>query len=95
MKKYFFGWANIKFIIVEFIKVGSNKPSFFSKKRLESGIAFGVLIWGCVFWLIKKYTIMSTSDFILWSAVPAVIAGYTLSMIEKAKLDKKDENTEG
>lgn len=91
MKKYFFGWSNIKWFLVELLKVASNQPSFFSKKRLESGFAFFVLIWGCIFWLVMKYTSMTTSDFVIWSAVPALIAGYSISMIEKAKNDKNED----
>lgn len=93
-KKYFFGWTNIKWFIAEFIKIGSNGNSFFSKKRIESGIAFGVVIWGCVFWLLKKYTTMTTSDFIMWSTIPIAIAGYTVAMIERAKKIKDNGKSE-
>ena len=44
-KKYFFGWSNIKKGITEIIKIYSFKSSFFSKKRIESGIAFMVAQW--------------------------------------------------
>jgi len=39
-KKFFFGWENIKWVISELGKMYSSKPSFFSKKRIESGVAF-------------------------------------------------------
>jgi hypothetical protein len=45
-KKWFFGWFNIKFLIKELVKLYSNEPSYFSKKRVESGIAFIVGQWG-------------------------------------------------
>ena len=53
-KKYFFGWGNIKKGITEIIKVYSSKPSFFSKKRMESGVAFVIAQWGMVFYLINQ-----------------------------------------
>jgi hypothetical protein len=99
-KKWFLGWENIKWVIIELGKVGSNKPSFFSKKRIESGIAFMVLIWGCVFWLIQKYDIMTTTDFLVWSTIPATIAGYIIALTERAKgkvpvnTDDKDKEEE-
>lgn len=83
--KWLFGISNIRWGIKELIKLGSANPSFFSKKRIESGIAFWVLMWGCIYWLISKLTTMSTSDFILWSIVPASVCGYYISKIEAAK----------
>ena len=95
MKKYFFGWENIKWFLRELLKVASGQPSFFSKKRLESGVAFSVLIWGCIFFLVKKYEVMTTSDFLIWATIPALIAGYTISMIEKAKSKNNDDHATG
>ena len=54
-KKYFFGWGNIKKGITEIIRIYSEKPSFFSKKRIESGLAFIIAEWGMIFYLLKKY----------------------------------------
>lgn len=39
-KKWFFGWTNLKWLIKELVNLYSNSSSFFSKKRIESGIAF-------------------------------------------------------
>ena len=52
-KKYFFGWGNIKKGITEIIRIYSEKPSFFSKKRIESGFAFIIAEWGMIFYLLK------------------------------------------
>ncbi len=84
-KKWLLGWHNFRWIIKELVKIGSNKPSFFSKKRVESGFAFMVLIWGCIFWLLNKYEIMTTTDFLIWSTIPATIAGYIVALTERAK----------
>jgi hypothetical protein len=88
----FFGWNNIKFIIKELIKIGSSKQSFFSKKRIEAGIAFFVLQWGMIesmnYMLEKENTPMS--EFAMWAAIEAFICGYALNKIEEAK-NKSDE----
>ena len=62
MKKYFFGWQNIKWFIREFGEMYSSRKSFFSKKRLESGIAFIIGQWGMIFFLMENHSKMTTSD---------------------------------
>ena len=84
-RKYFFGWSNIKWLIKELIKIGSDEPSFFSQKRIQQLIAFGVVIWGVIYWLVQKHETMGTSDFVLWAAVPVSIAGYALYHVQKEK----------
>jgi len=94
-KKYFFGWCNLKRLIIELLKIGSNRPSFFSQKRIHQGIAFGVLQWGMIYWLLNKSSVMSTTDFLIWCGVEMAICGYVISQIQKEKFtDKvlKDEN---
>lgn len=95
-KKYFFGWGNLKFLISELVKMYSNKPSFFSKKRIESGIAFIVAQWGMIFFLVKKYETLSISDFIFWAGVEFAVSGYILNQIQKEKttLAPKEEITQ-
>ena len=51
MKKYFFGWKNIKWIVRELRDLYSDKSTYFSKKRVESGVAFLVGQFGMVYWL--------------------------------------------
>ena len=83
-KKYYFGWENIKWFISEVNKMYSGAvESFFSKKRVESGVAFIILQWGMIFWLLKKYEVMSTTDFLLWATIEGAIAGYMINQIEK------------
>lgn len=84
-KKYFFGWTNIKWLIREIIKMYSSIPSFFSKKRIESGIAFTILQWGMIYWLLKNADKCTSSDLLIWAGIECVICGYTLTQIEKAK----------
>ena len=91
-KKYFFGWTNIKWFITEIGKQYGNSDSFFSKKRIESGIAFGVGQIGMVFFLVKKYETLGMSDVIMWASLEFAIAGYIVSQIQKEKKDESNEN---
>ena len=83
----FFGWESIKWFIIELGKVGSNKPSFFSKKRIESGIAFFILQFGMLemlaYLINKPETPMS--EFGIWAGIELLICGYTMNKIEQAK----------
>lgn len=83
--KYFFGWENIRWGIKNFILVYSAKNSFFSKKRIESGIGFAIAEWGMIFWLLKKYDVMTTTDFAIWASIQFFVAGYIINQIEKSK----------
>jgi len=89
-KKYFFGWTNIKWFITEIGKQYSNSSSYFSKKRVESGVAFSIGQLGMVFFLIKKYETLTMSDVLMWAAVEFAIAGYIVNQIQK---EKKEEET--
>jgi len=96
-KRYFFGWDNIKWVIRELVSLCSKKRSFFSKKRIESSIAFLIGQWGMIYFLVHRIDIMTTSEVISWSAVEFIMAGYTVSQIQKEKKNDKrktdDEQT--
>ena len=59
MKKYFFGWKNIKWIVRELRDLYSDKSTYFSKKRVESGVAFLVGQFGMVYWLSQNIDTLS------------------------------------
>jgi len=84
-KKWFLGWTNIKWIIKEFIKIGSSDQSYFSKKRIESGIAFFVYQWGSIYYLMNKIDSMVSGDFLLWAGIELAICGYIIGQIERSK----------
>ncbi len=90
-KNYFFGWNNWKRLIKELLKVGSNQSGFFSQKRIHQGIAFGVLQWGCIYWLLKKHDVMSTTDFLIWAGIEMAICGYVIHQIQKEKFTPSKE----
>lgn len=88
-KKFFFGWENIKWVISELGKMYSSKPSFFSKKRIESGIAFVIAQWGMIFFLLEKHSEMSITDLVMWTGVEFAVSGYIIHQIQK---EKKEED---
>jgi hypothetical protein len=85
MKNYFFGWTNIKWFIREIGSLFSSKPSYFSKKRMESGVAFLVAQFGMVFYILKNIEKMDTYDICLWAATEFAVAGYIISHIQREK----------
>lgn len=93
-KKLFFGWTNIKYAITEFIYMYSGKASFFSKKRIESGFAFGIAEWGMIFFLLKKIDGMDTADLVMWATIQFGIAGYFVKQIQKEKVDETKTSSE-
>lgn len=84
-KKWFFGWSNIKWLIKELIKQYSDDKSYFSKKRVESGIAFVIGQFGMVYFLMVNIEKLTSSDITLWAGVEFAIAGYMLNHIQKEK----------
>ena len=91
MKKYFFGWKNIKLIVRELRDLYSDKSTYFSKKRVESGVAFLVGQFGMVYWLSQNIDTLSSSDIVLWAGVEFAIAGYMVNAIQKEKKDEVSE----
>ncbi len=86
MKIYFFGWQNIKWFIREINKMYSPLgDSFYSKKRIESGIAFVVLQWGMIYWFLHNVEKMPASELCLWAGVEMIICGYYINKIEATK----------
>lgn len=85
MKNLFFGWGNIKWLIREIGNLYTGKDSYFSKKRIESGIAFIIGQWGMIYFLVKNIESLTSSDIVLWSGVEFAIAGYIVNAIQKEK----------
>ena len=88
--KYFFGWDNIKWGIKELINIYSSKTSYFSKKRIESGIAFLIAQWGMVYFLYQHHDKLTMGEFLLWAAAEFAVSGYMINQIQKEKKENKD-----
>lgn len=90
-KNYFLGWSNIKWLITEIGKMYSSKSSFFSKKRIESGVAFIIAQWGMIYFLLNKYETLTMGELILWAGTEFAVSGYMIHQIQKEK--KQDTTT--
>lgn len=77
--KWFFG---------ELVAMYSSKSSYFSKKRIESGLAFIIAQWGMIFFLLEKHSALSMGEFLLWAGTEFAVSGY---MINKIQQEKKSE----
>jgi hypothetical protein len=75
----------IKWFFTEIINIYSTKKSFFSKKRIESGIAFVIAQWGMIFFLLEKHKDLSMGEFLLWAAAEFAVAGWMISKIQNEK----------
>lgn len=94
MKNHFFGRENAKWLVRELRNMYSGHKSFFSKKRIESGVAFWIAQWGMIFFLLKKYDTLTMGEFILWAAAEFAVSGYIINQIQKEKRDIRNENTD-
>ena len=83
----------IKWFFTEFINMYSGKKSYFSKKRIESGIAFVIAQWGMIFFLLEKHSTLSMGEFVLWATVEFAVAGWMVNKIQKEKATNT-ENTD-
>jgi hypothetical protein len=73
----------------------SGKKSYFSKKRIESGVAFIVAQWGMMFFLLEKHSTLNMGEFLLWATVEFAVAGWMVNKIQKEKStnsENADEN---
>ena len=80
---------SIKWFFKEVMKIYSSEQSYFSKKRVESGIGFAIAEWGMVFFLLNKWDVMTTTDFGIWASIQFVVAGYMVTQIQNEKKDNK------
>jgi len=85
-------WKNLKWFVIEIAKMYSNETSYFSKKRVESGIAFVIAEWGAIFFLLKKWQLMTTQDFGIWIGLQLAVAGYIINQIQKEKITNNTES---
>jgi len=86
--------SNIRWFISEIMKMYSSQKSFFSKKRVESGIAFLIAQSGMVYFLVKKIDTMDVYELSMWAGIEFLIAGYTVTQIQKEKKVTKEEVVE-
>lgn len=91
-RKLFLGWENVKWIIKELGAMYSSKKSYFSKKRIESGVAFIVAQWGMIYFLLEKHAGMTSSDLAIWAGIEFAVSGYIVNQIQKEKKSSSSES---
>ena len=87
-------FKNIKWLFKEWLNVYSDRPSFFSKKRVESGIGFIIAEWGMIFFLLQNITTMGMGGFALWASIQFFVAGYMVNQIQKEKSKLTSDDSE-
>lgn len=78
-------WNNIIWFFTELLKMWSNEPSYFSKKRVESSMIFVSVLATYIVYCIWNMRTMSATDFTIVSGAMMVYGGYTVSAIQKEK----------
>lgn len=94
MKRFFFGWGNIKKIILEWLNTFSKEDSFFSSKRLER---FVFLITGLgltIFVVIYNRDKFSAADNLLVISPLFVYGGFSLTKTEQEKYANINSTTD-
>lgn len=92
-KRWFFGWENIKWVCREIMNIYSSKNSYFSKKRIESGLAFAIAQWGMIFFLLEKHSTLTMGEFLLWAAAEFAVSGYIINKIQNEKKSDAQSQT--
>lgn len=97
MKKMFFGWTNFKWLCKQLLAMYSNEPSYFSKKRFESSMAFITAMAIIITHVYHDRETITNSEILADATLLFVIAGYTVNQIQKEKKDnviseKSDSN---
>jgi hypothetical protein len=85
VKKKLRFWGSIKWFFTELMKIYSTKPSYFSKKRVESGIGFIIAEWGMIFFLLSKFETITMIEFCSWASIQFLVAGYMVNQIQSEK----------
>lgn len=76
---------SIKWLIKEILGMYSSKPTFFSKKRVESGISFMIAQFGMVYFLITHIDGLTMGELLLWATTEFAVSGYIINEIQKEK----------
>lgn len=76
---------NLKWFGKEMMMMYSSKHSFFSKKRIESGISFIIAQIGMLTYFFEHHTTMDMGSMLIWASAEFTIAGWTISQIQKEK----------
>ena len=85
LPKTFIGWSNLKWLIKQIVAMYSNQESYFSKKRVESSIAFISAMGIILAHVYSDRATITNSEILADAALLFTIAGYTVARIESEK----------
>ncbi len=90
-RQLFFGWSNLKWMLRELNKMGSeSEKSFYSYKRFQTFAAFRVFIIGWTMVLMHLLEIKAdVYEFLAWASPLLLVAGHTLILTERAKKNEQ------
>lgn len=91
MKEPLFTYENFKFFIVELIKLGSTKPSYFSLKRVLIIHGWIIAQWGLIQWLCHNWDVVDYVGIVAWSGVNLSSNIITTFFVQKEKTIKKPD----
>lgn len=80
--------SKIKWLIHELIAMYSDQPSYFSKKRFESGIAFFLGVGSLVTYMISHHSTITNGEVVIDASLLFAVAGYAVNQIQSEKRDK-------
>ncbi len=80
--------TKIKWLIKELIAIYSDQPSYFSKKRIESGIAFFLGVSSLVCYMVAHHATITNGEVVIDSTLLFAVAGYAVNQIQSEKKDK-------
>lgn len=89
--KTFVGWTNIKWLVKELIATCSDKPSYFSKKRIQAWVLFDTAVGCMIWWFCEHHKAMTYGEIIAFASVLLAAAGYQVSTIQKEKREIRQQ----
>lgn len=92
MKEPLFTIENLKFFIVELLKLASNKKSYFSLKRILVIHGWIIAQWGLIMWALHNWNTVDYLGIIAWSAVNLGSNLATITSIQKEKREIRNED---
>jgi len=84
----------VKWLVSELVLTLSNKPSFFSIKRLGRAFLFNTALISIICYLWNRRATIETSDIVLVFSVLMGYAGFSSVMSRQDKIDQAKFNTE-
>ena len=91
MKNWFIKvWNRIQWLVTELVNTCSDKPSYFSKKRIQAWLLFDSGLGCMLYWFFTHVDKMTYGEIIAFASVLFGAAGYQIQTIQKEKRFNKN-----